>query len=84
MAILIKNGLIVDGTGFPSYKGDLLIENDIIVKIGEDLKANGAEVINASNRVVAPGFIDIHNHSDLTLFQSTKIEPYILQESLLL
>jgi len=79
MAILIKNGLIVDGTGSPSYKGDLLIENDKIVKIGQDLEANGAEVIDASNRVVAPGFIDIHNHSDLTLFQSTKIEPYILQ-----
>ena len=79
MAILIKNGLIVDGTGSPSYNGDLLIENDKIVKIGQDLEANGAEVIDASNRVVAPGFIDIHNHSDLTLFQSTKIEPYILQ-----
>lgn len=79
MAILIKNGLIVDGTGSPSYNGDLLIENDKIVKIGQDLEANGAEVIDALNRVVAPGFIDIHNHSDLTLFQSTKIEPYILQ-----
>jgi N-acyl-D-amino-acid deacylase len=79
MAILIKDGLIVDGTGSPGYKGDLLIEDDKIVKIGKNLGANGAKVIDASNRIVAPGFIDMHNHSDLTLFQSTKIEPYILQ-----
>ncbi|MFX1338269.1 MAG: amidohydrolase family protein [Promethearchaeota archaeon] len=79
MAILIKNGLIVDGSGFPGYKGDLLIEEERIVKIGEDLEIDGAEVIDAINRVVAPGFIDMHNHSDLTLFQSTKIEPYIMQ-----
>ena len=79
MSILIKNGLIVDGTGSPGYKGDILITDDKIVKIGENLDANGAKIIDASNRVVSPGFIDPHNHSDLTLFQSYKIEPYILQ-----
>jgi N-acyl-D-amino-acid deacylase len=79
MAILIKNGLIIDGTGSPGYNGDLLIEDDKIVKIGEALEANGSQIIDASGRVVAPGFIDMHNHSDLTLFQSYKIEPYILQ-----
>ena len=79
MALLIKNGSIADGTGSPSYNGDILIEDDKIVKIGPNLEAEGSEIIDASNRVVAPGFIDIHNHSDLTLFQSTKIEPYLLQ-----
>jgi N-acyl-D-amino-acid deacylase len=79
MAILIKNGLIIDGTGSSRYESDVLIEEDKIVKIGKELVANGVQVIDASNRVVSPGFIDIHNHSDLTLFQSTKIEPYILQ-----
>jgi len=79
MAILVKNGLIVDGTGSPSYSADVLIEDDKIVKIGPNLIAEGSEIIDASNRVVAPGFIDMHNHSDLTLFQSYKIEPYILQ-----
>jgi len=47
MAILIKNGLIVDGTGSPSYNGDLLIENDKIVKIGQDLEDHGAQVIDS-------------------------------------
>jgi len=79
MSILIKNGLIVDGTGSPGYKADILITDNKIVKIGENLDANGSRIIDASNRVVAPGFIDPHNHSDLTLFQSYKIEPYIMQ-----
>ena len=79
MSILIKNGLVVDGTGSPSYKADILIKDDKIVKIGENLDANGSKIIDASNRVVSPGFIDPHNHSDLTLFQSYKIEPYIMQ-----
>lgn len=79
MSILIKNGLIVDGTGSAPYQGDILIENDNIVKISPNIIANGSEIIDASDRVVSPGFIDMHNHSDLTLFQSYKIEPYILQ-----
>ena len=79
MEIIIKNGLIVDGTGSKGYHSDILIKNDKIVKIGKNLEANGSKIIDASNRVVAPGFIDMHNHSDLTLFQTTKIEPYILQ-----
>ena len=79
MSILIKNGLIVDGSGTPGYKADILITDDKIVKIGENLDANGSKIIDASDRIVAPGFIDPHNHSDLTLFQSTKIEPFIMQ-----
>ncbi len=79
MPILIKNGLIVDGTGSPGYKADILITDDKISKIGENLDANGCKIIEASNRVVVPGFIDPHNHSDLSLFQSYKIEPFIMQ-----
>jgi len=79
MSLLIKNGLIVDGTGSPGYKSNILIKGDTIEKIGENLKANGAKVIDASNRVVSPGFIDIHNHADLSILDLPKIEPYILQ-----
>ncbi|TFG14961.1 MAG: D-aminoacylase [Promethearchaeota archaeon] len=79
MTILIKNGLIIDGTGSKRYQSDILIKDEKIAKIGKKLEANGSKIIDASNRIIAPGFIDMHNHSDLTLFQSTKIEPYILQ-----
>ncbi len=79
MDIIIKNGLIADGSGSSAFKSDILIKSDKIFKIGNNLGENGARIIDASNRLVVPGFIDIHNHSDLTLFQSTKLEPYILQ-----
>ena len=79
MNLLIKNGLMVDGTGAPGQVSDILIKDDIIQKIGKNLKTNGFEVIDASGKIVSPGFIDIHNHSDLNLFASTKIEPYIMQ-----
>jgi N-acyl-D-amino-acid deacylase len=79
MTIIIKNGLIVDGSGSSGYVADLLIEGEEIKKIGKNLDSEGSKVYDASNKVVAPGFIDIHNHSDLTLFQSLKVEPYILQ-----
>lgn len=77
--LLIKNGLIVDGTGAPGQVSDILIKDDVIQKIGKNLKTDGNEVIDASGKIVSPGFIDIHNHSDLNLFVSTKIEPYIMQ-----
>ncbi|MHA1688738.1 MAG: N-acyl-D-amino-acid deacylase family protein [Promethearchaeota archaeon] len=79
MSILIKNGLVVDGSGAKAYKADILIEGDKILKIGKNIAKEGAKVIDATGRIVSPGFIDMHNHSDLTLFQSLNVEPYILQ-----
>lgn len=62
---MIKNGKIVDGTGNPWYKADLGIEGDRISKIGT-LPASSADlVIDVNGSVVAPGFIDVHSHSDL-------------------
>ena len=68
---LIKNGRIIDGTGNPWFKGDLLIENGKIKEIARKIKAkDGNEVIDASGLIVSPGFIDIHTHSDQTIFSS--------------
>ena len=61
--LLLKNGLIIDGTGTPGYKSDVLIKDDKIVKIDSEIDIkNDVKVIDASNKVIVPGFIDIHVH----------------------
>ncbi len=61
--ILIKNGRIVDGSGGPSYRGDVGIKDGKIVEIGK-LSGPAARTVDADGRVVAPGFIDNHCHYD--------------------
>ena len=56
--LVIKNAIIHVGTGYIKKNYDILIKQGIIVKIGQDLKYNGCEVIDASNQEVFPGFID--------------------------
>ena len=63
---LIKNGFVVDGTGAPWYRADVAIEGEKIVDINACLPAAKADtVLDAKGMVVAPGFIDMHSHSEL-------------------
>lgn len=79
MRYLIKNGLIVDGTGRLPFEADLLIDEDKIVDIGNLRETGDFQVVNGEGMMVAPGFIDVNNHSDTywTLFE------YPIQESLI-
>src|SRR4030088_1572492 len=61
--LLIKNGRIVDGSGGPSYRGDVAVKEGKIVEIGK-LSGPAKRTIDAAGRVVAPGFIDNHCHYD--------------------
>jgi N-acyl-D-aspartate/D-glutamate deacylase len=70
---VIKNGLVVDGTGNPGFLADVLIEGDRVTEIGSNLQ--GDIVIDASGRVVAPGFIDIHTHYDAQAFWDPALTP---------
>ena len=81
MHILIKNGQIIDGTGSQPYIADLYILDGKIAEIGTGIHADeeGCTVIDAANRVVAPGFIDMHNHADLTILAVNKAEAYLMQ-----
>jgi N-acyl-D-amino-acid deacylase len=63
--ILIRNGRIIDGTGNPWYLGDVAVKSGKIVAIGRLNGATAARTINAAGLVVAPGFIDLHTHTDL-------------------
>lgn len=68
-ALLIKNGLIADGTGDAGFKGDVLIEGDKITDVAYGGIAGDidAEIIDAAGKIVSPGFIDCHAHSDAYL-----------------
>ena len=79
LKILIKNGLIIDGTGAPGYKADLLINENTIEAIGENLDAQGAEVIDAAEKIVTPGFVDIHNHADFNIYNANQAESFVMQ-----
>ena len=62
MKLLIKGGRVINpGKQFDGVC-DLLIEDGKIVEIGNDLSSEGAEIVNAEGKVVAPGFIDMHTH----------------------
>ena len=77
--LIIRNGIIVDGSGSPPFRGDVGIVGDVIRSV-KDLSGIDAEsVINAKDLVVAPGFIDIHNHSDISIFEVPTADNYILQ-----
>jgi len=67
--LLIKNGQIIDGTGADAFDGHVLIEDDrikTIIENGQDLP-QADEELDASGKVVSPGFIDMHSHSDWVL-----------------
>ena len=78
-AIVIRGGHIIDGTGNPGIDTDIALSDGRIVEIGSDIATSGAEVIDASGKVVAPGFIDIKTHSDWTLPLMPQAESKIRQ-----
>jgi N-acyl-D-amino-acid deacylase len=64
-SIVIKNATIIDGSGKPAFRGDVRIKGNKINKIAKNVKPKKDElVIEASGKILAPGFIDIHNHSE--------------------
>lgn len=67
MDIKIINGTIVDGTGQARFKGDIGITEDIISDIGDLSAAEAGCTIDAAGKIVAPGFIDVHTHSDFSI-----------------
>jgi N-acyl-D-amino-acid deacylase len=65
--VLIRNGVVIDGSGRPGYRADVGIIGDRIAAIGR-LRERGATEIDAEGQVVTPGFIEIHSHMDAQVF----------------
>jgi len=65
--VVVANGRVVDGTGNPWYRADVGIRAGRVAAIGLIDRASGAQFIDAAGKVVAPGFIDLHTHSDIPL-----------------
>jgi N-acyl-D-amino-acid deacylase len=77
--ILIKNGVILDGTGKPPISVDLGVSQGRITLLAKDIEQEAVSTIDASGLHVAPGFIDPHTHSELTLLANPLAESKIRQ-----
>lgn len=74
--VVIKNGRIVDGTGNPWFKADIGIIAGKIAKVGVISESQAKTVIDAQNQIIAPGFIDVHAHTE-NIFSNPAAENFI-------
>ncbi len=77
--LLIKNSCIYDGTGGPWYRADIGINGDTISRIGPPGDATAAAEVDCGGMALSPGFIDMHSHSDLVVFEDSSLSPKLLQ-----
>ena len=77
--LIIRHGRIVDGTGNPWFQGDVAMRGDRIVAVGRVPAATAKREIDAKGLIVAPGFIDMHSHSDFVLFDDGDAQSKIRQ-----
>lgn len=76
--VIIRGGQVIDGTGAVPVAADIAIEGDRIVQIGP-VQGSARNTIDATGKIVCPGFIDIHSHTDLSLLVDPRAESKIRQ-----
>src|SRR6187200_2439051 len=79
--LLIRNGKIVDGTGAPGHAGAIAVKDGRLTVLAADANAPDevGRVIDATGKVVAPGFIDLHSHAGLMILADPRHEPKVRQ-----
>lgn len=77
--LLLRGGIVIDGTGGPRYLADVRVRDGRIAEIGVNLAARGEAEIDITGRVVAPGFIDVHTHDDQIVLAAPEMLPKISQ-----
>ena len=78
-SLLVRGGSLMDGSGAPARPADVAVEGERIVAVGPGLAGAAERVIDARGKVVAPGFIDAHSHSDLFYFACPSAESKVRQ-----
>jgi N-acyl-D-amino-acid deacylase len=76
---VVKNGLVYDGLGGPPVQADIAIEGDSIKKVGRIRAGRARGIIDAQGLAVSPGFIDVHDHSDISLLVNPRAESLVHQ-----
>ncbi|MBP89955.1 MAG: N-acyl-D-amino-acid deacylase [Planctomycetaceae bacterium] len=77
--VLIRGGLVVDGSGETGIKADVAISAGRIVAVGKLTDATAAKVVDITDLVICPGFIDLHSHADRGILKSRSAENYVRQ-----
>src|SRR5437868_15544904 len=72
--VVIRGGDVIDGTGAPARRADVGVQGDRVVEIGS-IEGDAARVIDATGKVVAPGFVDVHTHFDAQVFWDGALTP---------
>ena len=73
--LVIRGGLIADGSGGEPFVGDVAVSGGKIVAVGSNLALRGHEEIEAAGQVVTPGFVDIHTHYDGQVTWENRLRP---------
>jgi N-acyl-D-amino-acid deacylase len=76
--LILRNATIIDGTGAPSRPGDVGVSGDRISAVGR-LRGRGEFELDCSGLHITPGFIDIHSHSDFSIFENPQAPNYVTQ-----
>ena len=77
--LILKNATIIDGTGADAYRADIGIKGERIASIGDLSGAQTAQAVDASGKIVAPGFIDMHSHADSTILAYPTMDSMLRQ-----
>src|SRR5688572_7890156 len=77
--LVIRDGLVIDGSGSPWYRADVAIKGDKVVRIAPKIDEPAKRTITIKGQVVAPGFIDIHTHARGGIFEVPTADNYVRQ-----
>src|SRR5579872_1728064 len=72
--LIVRDAIVADGTGKPSFAGDVAVNGERIVEIGR-VSGNAREEVNAAGRVLAPGIVDVHTHYDAQITWDPGVSP---------